>query len=537
MSQPISPPPPEQGAADTVDFSKAALIDSTWQRNILRPILIILLTIGMLMGPVTLAQRITSESRFYALIPLFFFVAIISVYTRIWLADPRHRWFRETRTRLGEIVLLLMLLRLVVWYIQGQRFDTATLQLWLEDPVSFFDNLFIYGMLLMLVGWRYAGAIALTFVDLGLRSDELVDYRQAGLERSWVQAIPSDRKGLLDRFTELWMWGGIILVVSAALSRVQFAPNPGQWIGLRTLGLPPEILLALLVYFIGGLFLLSQGRLAVLRARWHREHTPGIQRVTRHWQWRTIKIILAVAVIASLLPFGSSFGLAVILTALISVIFYIYLGFVSLIALLLAAIAGLFGMDEPQDIPATPPPPIDTLPPTPEAPTIAILPSWAPGAMFWVILILLALYLIIWFLRRRNIKISIASTWWNELLAWWFVLRGHAERAVEQAKLRLATTTIDLPLSIPRPPWRFVRLRGLSATERTRYFYLSTVRRAGELGVRRNPSQTPLEYEDTLAEHWPDLDVNIEELTHSFLHARYSAVPVNETEAGRARQA
>ena len=68
-------------------------------------------------------------------------------------------------------------------------------------------------------------------------------------------------------------------------------------------------------------------------------------------------------------------------------------------------------------------------------------------------------------------------------------------------------------------PWRFIRLNALSAREQIRYFYLSTVRRAGERGVPRDRSETPSEFAADLKENWPEAEVDIEALTDAFLHA------------------
>ena len=74
--------------------------------------------------------------------------------------------------------------------------------------------------------------------------------------------------------------------------------------------------------------------------------------------------------------------------------------------------------------------------------------------------------------------------------------------------------------------WRFIRLGGLKPREQIRYFYLSTVRRAGERGVQRNAAETPLEFADNLKGGWPEVEQEVEELTDAFLKARYSDDPI-----------
>jgi hypothetical protein len=48
------------------------------------------------------------------------------------------------------------------------------------------------------------------------------------------------------------------------------------------------------------------------------------------------------------------------------------------------------------------------------------------------------------------------------------------------------------------------------------------VRRGGERGVPRNPSQTPSEYAAALEKALPSAEEDIESITRSFVEARYS---------------
>jgi hypothetical protein len=67
------------------------------------------------------------------------------------------------------------------------------------------------------------------------------------------------------------------------------------------------------------------------------------------------------------------------------------------------------------------------------------------------------------------------------------------------------------------------------------YYYLSLVRRAGELGIRRRPAQTPSEYEPVLASELPDVQTEVDALTAAFIEARYSPRPVDPQAPNQAR--
>ncbi|MDX1413920.1 MAG: DUF4129 domain-containing protein, partial [Candidatus Promineifilaceae bacterium] len=86
------------------------------------------------------------------------------------------------------------------------------------------------------------------------------------------------------------------------------------------------------------------------------------------------------------------------------------------------------------------------------------------------------------------------------------------------------------PATSKRRRWRFFRIGALSPREQIRYFYLSTVRRAADKGVRRESAETPLEFSEDLKQSWPEVEDEVEDLTDAFLKARYSKQPISDEE-------
>ena len=71
-------------------------------------------------------------------------------------------------------------------------------------------------------------------------------------------------------------------------------------------------------------------------------------------------------------------------------------------------------------------------------------------------------------------------------------------------------------------PWpRYLSLRSLSPTQLVRYFYLSTLRRAENVGQSRDPHQTPYEYEGVLSAQVAEVADDLRQLTEAFVGARY----------------
>jgi hypothetical protein len=71
----------------------------------------------------------------------------------------------------------------------------------------------------------------------------------------------------------------------------------------------------------------------------------------------------------------------------------------------------------------------------------------------------------------------------------------------------------------------------LTPRDRVQYFYLAMVRRGGQRGMPRKPSQTPREYAATLENQLPEVDDEIHSLTDAFLEARYSRHDVTPEQA------
>jgi len=87
------------------------------------------------------------------------------------------------------------------------------------------------------------------------------------------------------------------------------------------------------------------------------------------------------------------------------------------------------------------------------------------------------------------------------------------------------------------PPTTLVRLRGLDPRRQIYFFYLAMIRRGGEQGVPRKPSQTPAEYAAALENALPSTEKDVDSITESFVEARYSRREVDGRDADMAKAA
>ena len=81
------------------------------------------------------------------------------------------------------------------------------------------------------------------------------------------------------------------------------------------------------------------------------------------------------------------------------------------------------------------------------------------------------------------------------------------------------------------PAGSLIRLRALDPRRQIYFFYLAMIRRGGEQGVPRQPSQTPAEYASTLEKALPSGEEDIDSITQAFVEARYSRRKVDAGDA------
>jgi hypothetical protein len=154
-------------------------------------------------------------------------------------------------------------------------------------------------------------------------------------------------------------------------------------------------------------------------------------------------------------------------------------------------------------------------------------------------LLAVSLVSIVYFAKTRDIRFekNVLSQWWRSFVLWIKEMWRNLSRQVDSVTtaLRSRAHAIDRRQIESALSWGFVRLSNLSPRDKVRYFYLSTLRRAGDRGVQRQEAQTPSEYLQELTKSWPEITEEIDDLTESFITARYTNQPIKDREASSAR--
>ncbi|MEW5988949.1 MAG: DUF4129 domain-containing protein [Chloroflexota bacterium] len=504
-------------------------------RNLLQPLLIAALSTALLVGPVTLVQMLAPGERWGYLVILIFIVALEGVATTFWLGRIPTWQVRRLTYRAAEFLVIALGLRLATWAMSGDWPSLADWRGYLLAPLAFIDATFFIYLVLAGLAWERAITVSDVLARLPIQPAEIAYYTRPGSLRLNSDDRPPipDRPELLASFFKTWIYGAMLLALCAALSTFELRPLAmGEVINLRTigrLGLPPDLLVALLLYFLAGFWLLSQARLALLRARWLADGAATAPDVAGRWQRTSLLILLGAALVASFLPIGSTLALSRVIQALMVVL-------ISLVNLFLALVVFLFYLvyawliGEPAADRSTSPPLSLTLPQfqppaVPSSPDLAFL----SGVVFWMVAVLVTLYAVYFFLSRRGLQIDgrPAQQFWPTLVAWLHLLWQRIHGRVSQISQLWPPRRQPLPASTqPLPPHPFIRLNALTPRDQIRYFYLSTARRAAAKGVARRPAATPLEYARDLTENWPEAAVDLDSLTNAFVEARYTPRPV-----------
>lgn len=512
--------------------TELAYVTNRWSRTVAQPILITVMFTAFIAGPLAVLQQIVPATPWRAFTPVFFFLILETVYTTLWLKRPTQRSLNHLAYRAAELLIFIVLIRLLTW---GFTNSWPSLEMWqsflFEPLIIFADGFFLVIVVAVFLVWQLTIQISYLFMDLALDRAEAAYYAAAfGKHQLDTRPDITDRGRLMASFLRQWLFGGLVLVICAALSTFDLLePAAGRSLfSIGRLSLPRQLLLSLVFYFLSGFLLLSQGRLALLNARWLINGVQKNELLERSWYRFSLRLLALVAFVAALLPLGSTIALSQIVRAIIE-------GITAVITLIMALLIALFSLLFPasnQPVESAPLPTAEPFimptpaPPTETSETLKIVGSSA----FWAVAIVLTVAAFLFFLRERGISVN-KNTWrqvWTAVTQWWRNLRRTMARQVTTARqaIQARRQRPDGILASLLPRQRFIRLNALSPRDQLRYFYLSTIERASQRGVARQKSETPLEFAHDLKENWPDAEVDVETLTNAFLQAQYSPQPI-----------
>ena len=434
----------------------------------------------------------------------------------------------------AQWLLILLVIRFLLSYANGLEAFRADLSLFARGYIGdLFTPEFVVSLLLALLAWYITGRFLDVLDEIGL--DPVLAW-QEGSSPIQTEAIPAHQ-----RLVGLIFSLGIVLVILTAVARIDL-----QTIASNEEGLPQVEFSRLsgaeagaLLYFVFGLALLSLSRLMSLQTHWNRIRIPVSSRnLTRQWGIYSLFFFLVLAVIVSLLPAGDSLGLFSVLGTLFNflliILFFIGQVIISLVLLLFSLPFLLLGQQAPLTTMPPAPPLLPNLPVQPASPTISSA-AWAliRSILLWGSLLALIVFSFIHFMRQHD---GLRETLRKSRLANWLVLAWQwLYKNVDKTRGELSRVIADGWQSIVArlegkrilPPASLIRFRSLDTRRQIYFFYLAMIRRGGEQGITRKPSQTPSEYAVTLERALPSAEADIDSITEAFVEARYSRQEVD----------
>jgi hypothetical protein len=437
----------------------------------------------------------------------------------------------------AQWIVIVLFIRFLLSYANGVAAFLTDVSLFARGYLAnFFTGELVITLLLALLVW------VLTAQFLGLLDEIGLDQELALREdpgRIQTDVVPAHQ-----RLVNLIFGMGIGLVILTALTRLNTRALFSSPDGI------PNIAVSrfsggeagALLYFIFGLALLSLSRLMSLQTHWNRSRIPvSSKNLVRQWGVYSLFFLLILAVIVSLLPAGDSLGFF----SVVGTLFGFLIRVLVLISELIIAL-GLFLFSLPflllgKAPPVTGGPAPFLLPNLPAAPaspmTLSALWELIRSIFLWGSLALIIIYSFIRFVRQHEsilaaLRKSRISNWL--ILAWqWLYRNADKTRASLSNAIAEGWQNIVARLEgkqiLPRPGW--LSLRALDPRQKIYFFYLAMVRRGGEQGVARNPSQTPSEYAATLENALPSASEDIDSITEAFVEARYSRQEVDSSKA------
>jgi len=492
---------------------------SSWLANLFRP-----LAIGVMLGCIALSL--------VGLIRLFFpawngtylivgcvLVALEANYSYRMIRAKQSRGADALRFRAIEMMLLFILFK-IGGYVGDSWGDVlADIQTWPHQPWNILDPETTFACVLAFFSWLVSTQTANDLERIAA---------PPGLYRYYVPPIES--------LTARFFWGGAVLLIAAGITRIGIT-------ALLNLSHPPVpgLVLNVLVYFLLGLVMLGQMHFTRLHQQWQAQEIKVAAELPGRWARYSLAFIGLAALLAFLLPTGYTVGLLDMVSTILYFLAYILtllaMILLFILSLLLMPCATLFGLER-----STPSQLIIPPPQLPQQPSGGVVPGWFEllrSLLFWAAALGMVFYVVRSYLRDRPEMLEALTTLKpvralrDFLLSLWRRLIGLAEAAGERIPRRLLLRRARRGLS--EAPFRFFRLGALSPRERVLYYYLSILRRADQQGFPRQRTQTPYEYEGTLAPHLLQAQQEMTLLTQAFVEARYSRHAFDREQARRVR--
>jgi hypothetical protein len=438
---------------------------------------------------------------------LVFFAALESAYMTRYVRyhKPPVPWYV---LRAAEALVLFLMIRSLLGILRGPQPDQPI------NPYSgYVDGELLALSVIMGVFWLASWLITENLLNL-----ETID---PTLDREMIKDVAEAQANSRQSLISLILIIGGMLTFFAALIRIYLRTNDQTALAAQ------YGLWHVVTYFLLGLLLLGRLRLSMLRAGWVWERIPITGSVGGRWITYTLLMLVVAVIVAVVLPTQYSLGLLGTLGYLLSGLIQIIQAIIYFIAFLIVSFLSLF-FPQIESKPLTGMLPKPTTPlVTPETPPPS-LSEFVQSLIFWAVFFIIAGYVLVQYLRRhpeivealkRIPGMALLVRLWNRLRVWF---GGLSQQLEDLREARRKARGAALTRSRQSAPRRWINPRKLSPRQQVQFYYLAMLRRSGEKGHPRQPTQTPYEYARTLESQLPEVDQDVDGITDEFITARYS---------------
>jgi hypothetical protein len=484
-----------------------------------------LIVSGMLtcaaIGLVQVAQQVAPRWNASFVPMLVFIIALESAYMTRYLRyhKPPVPWYALRAT---EALVLFLMIRSLLGILRGPQ---------PEEPVNSFSG-YVDGELLALTVIMGVFWLASWLITENLLNLETID---PTFDREMIKDVAEAQINSRQSLISLILIIGGVLIFFAALIRIYLRTNDQTALAAQ------YGLWHVVIFFLLGLLLLGRMRLSLLRAGWVWERIPMTGSVGGRWITYTLLMLVGAVIVAIVLPTQYSLGLLGTLGYLLSGLIQIIQTIIYFIAFLIISFLSLFFPQMQGDKPLT-----DTLP-KPTTPLVTpgtpppSLSEFVQSLIFWAVFFAIVGYVLVQFLRRhpeivdalkRIPGMALLARLWHKLRDW---LGGLSQQLEDLREARRKARGAAPPRSASAPH-RWINPRRLSPRQQVQFYYLAMLRRSGEKGHPRQPTQTPYEYARALESQLPEVNQDVDGITDEFIEARYSRHNIPPEHVGLVRR-
>jgi hypothetical protein len=447
-------------------------------------------------------------------------LVVLEAFVSYWLikrlptAQRQIVYYRAT-----EIVIILVALKLFAELRTGAAGLWNNLLLWpVQFPFHIFTRNFILAVLPVLVAWQVGNLFAADLFQLG--TDGITSLG----ENNHDTPI---RSRILRRFLNL----GMLVIILAGI--------PPQVAILTPQPVATDFVPAVVTYFVLGIILLSLTRYISLETTWWQARLQVPVQIPRRWFAYSALILVTLVLLVFWLPTYYGMGLFETFNTVFHIMYQIFIVFYAFILLVLSLLSRLFLKTPTGSQEAVP-----EMTPTPalSPPSILSTMNWdlVKSVFLWgslIILVVVALRQYISFHKdlseefRRFRPVHWLLVVWNRFKAAFKKANRSVAKFFQDNFQRVRNVAIN-----PSRPgeWDFINPHRLSSRQRVIFYYLALVRRAREAGLPRQDDQTPYEYAHSLKTSLKEENEGVDEMTQSFIEARYSRHDIPSKKACRA---